>query len=50
MDEKKRLQSSPKRIKKFSEMALVSASCGKNHSAFISNNGELFMIGANDEG
>ena len=31
-------------------MAIVSASCGKNHAGFISNNGELYMIGANDGG
>lgn len=31
-------------------MAIVSSSCGKNHSGMISNNGELYMIGSNDSG
>mmetsp|Transcript_30363 Transcript_30363/g.29719 ORF Transcript_30363/g.29719 Transcript_30363/m.29719 type:complete len:123 (+) Transcript_30363:6-374(+) len=43
-------QASPKRVKKFREMAIVSVTCGKNHSALVSNNGSLYMIGANDSG
>lgn len=35
---------------KFKNSEIINVNCGKNHAAFISKEGELFMSGLNDSG